>query len=516
MARIIYNEGRVVGLSSHEIYVKEALGEFPNMDPATEREWLASSLGSGASLLYKMSQTLDHSDIDEWILQVELPGDSRLGAANTIVASWFDGEAEVDAQGWATKVTSYGDLLLNDSTLTGKPSSESKYANVNWSADKKEKFKGFLKILDGVVIQPGTWTETGSTPTNDFSPDLGQKPFIRLKVKGNIDKPFYILFTGFTIRTVLAGTTGLDGSTATYRPDDGDFLGPAIYPWANKIIFSIPTSYTAEFELTKYTRDINHEGELTIDDSSVIDMNSAQFNVAFQNNLDATVGVHVKEFSTLGQGTSVLTVYAKNSQYIPALWATYVTKIGENKLYPVAVVAPGSVKMFQNGTADEMKDYEEVYPGTFAISRSNDGKLYTLDKDDKILPVANVSHTVIKNTINKQVGTGVVIQTGNNKEIALSLGSGGSDTPYTISAQPADNTDINFIRISDILTALKDNTGLDLLGTRLRNAKKTLVDKNYLEFGDGENIRRLYISTTMPTDTDIPNGSIGIGWGIRF
>lgn len=513
MAKTIYNEGRVVGLSSHEIYVKEALGEFPDIEPATEREWLASSLGSGASLLYRMPQTVDKSEIEEWILEFDLPGDSRLGAANTIVASWFDGEAEIDSQGWATKVTSYGDLIVNDASLTGKESSKSKTNNISWSEDKIAKFKGFMKIVDGVVIQPGTWTATGGAPVNDFSPDLNEKPFIRLKVKGNIDKPFFILFTGFTIRTVLAGTTGLDGSTATYRPDDGDFLGPAIYPWANKIIFSLPTSYTAEFELSKYTRNINSEGDLTVADTAVVDMRSAQFATAFQDKLDSTVDLNVKEYMTLGEGESVLTVYAKSSQYIPALWATYVTAVGDTKLYPVDIVAPGSVKMFQNGTAEEMKAYEETYPRTFTESRTDKGEIYTLNKDGQIVPAAIVTHKDIKNSTNTKIGTAVVLQAGDNKEIALSMGAGGTETQYTITTQPSTNTDVNYIRISDILTALKDNKGLDILGSRLINAKTTLVDKKYLEFGTGSNIKRLYISSTAPTDTDIPDGSIGIGWG---
>ena len=36
-----------------------------------------------------------------------------------------------------------------------------------------------------------------------------------------------------------------------------------------------------------------------------------------------------------------------------------------------------------------------------------------------------------------------------------------------------------------------------------------IVDKNYITFGNG---LRLYISADEPTDSDIPVGSIGIGW----
>ena len=40
MPKIIYNEGRVVGLSAYETYVKNHIAEDPNTPPASEREWL--------------------------------------------------------------------------------------------------------------------------------------------------------------------------------------------------------------------------------------------------------------------------------------------------------------------------------------------------------------------------------------------------------------------------------------------------------------------------------------------
>lgn len=523
MPRTIYNEGRVVGLSSHEIYVKEALSEYPDMEPATEREWLSSSLGSGASLVYKLPADTNHADTDEWVHQVELPGDSRLCAANTIVASWFDGEADVGVDNWANKITSYGDLIVNDKSLTGKSSENSKYDDKSsWSENKKSQLRGFLQILDGVVIQPGKWEGTGSVPVNDFSPDLSQKPFIRLRIRGKIEAPLYILFTGFSIRTVLAGTSGLDGSTATYRPDDGDFLGPAIYPWANKIVFSIPPSYIAQFEIGKYIRTIDVErSDTTVDDTPIIDMKSTNFQAAFANHLDSTVDTDVSEFSTLGEGGAVLTVYAKHSQYLPALWATYVTKNGDNKLYPVDIVAPGTVKMFKNGSEAELKSYEECYPGTFGVSRNVNGTLSTLDSKNKLNPIAQVSHKDIKDTSLNVIGKAVVIKAGDNTEVALSMGKGGTDTIYNIHPNPQVD-EKNFIYIRDLIKALSDDRGIDLLGERLRGAKQSLTKSNtngstapYLEFGDGDKIRRLYISSVEPTGSDIPDGSIGIGWNFN-
>lgn len=520
MPKTIYNEGRVVGLSSHEIYVKEALSEFPDLEPATEREWLASSLGSGASILYKMPTHLCESEDQEWVHEFELPGDSRLGAANTITASWFDGTAEVGANNWATKVTSYGDLLLNTPDISGKDNPTISCNHSKWATSKEAEFKDFLRIIDGVVIQPGKWTATGGSPANDLAPDLSKNPYIRIKVKGSITTSFYILFTGFTIRTVLAGTTGLDGSTATARPSDGDFLGPAIYPWANKIIFSLPSSYTAEFEIGKYLRSIGHEDFKTVADTSIIDMKSAQFDAAFKDKLDATVGVDVKDFSTLGDGEAVLTVYAKDSQYCPALWATYVEATGNQVMYPVDIVAPGSVKMFQNGSVDEMKKYEETYPGTFTISRANNGTISTLDENGVIKPVASISRKNIVTTDDKEVvGKAIILQAGSVKELALSIGDGQTETPYTVAKNPDTSVPANKLGPGMILKCIKDNYAIDLLGDRLRSAKTTLTKANtssstapYLEFGSGNNIVRLYIANKAPTG-DIPDGSIGIGWG---
>ena len=77
-----------------------------------------------------------------------------------------------------------------------------------------------------------------------------------------------VLFTGFTIRSVLSGTSILGSATNTevredesgylghVAPEDGDFLGPSLYPWANKIIFSVPSSFIAYFESGKYERNI--------------------------------------------------------------------------------------------------------------------------------------------------------------------------------------------------------------------------------------------------------------------
>jgi uncharacterized short protein YbdD (DUF466 family) len=51
MPRVLYNEGRVVGYSAYEIYMRHALTADPDATPASEAEWLASTLGFGSSML---------------------------------------------------------------------------------------------------------------------------------------------------------------------------------------------------------------------------------------------------------------------------------------------------------------------------------------------------------------------------------------------------------------------------------------------------------------------------------
>ena len=64
MPRTIYNEGRVVGLSAYEAYVKQHLLEDPTSAPASEKEWLASSLAMGASMILKVPTVSASSSIE--------------------------------------------------------------------------------------------------------------------------------------------------------------------------------------------------------------------------------------------------------------------------------------------------------------------------------------------------------------------------------------------------------------------------------------------------------------------
>ena len=53
--KTIYNEGRVVGASAYEIYVRNFYANDPNSTPPTERTWLANMFGSGSAMILKIN-----------------------------------------------------------------------------------------------------------------------------------------------------------------------------------------------------------------------------------------------------------------------------------------------------------------------------------------------------------------------------------------------------------------------------------------------------------------------------
>ena len=198
---------------------------------------------------------------------------SNLGAANVIFASFFDGDGEfVSAPGsledgcWANVVTDYGALILNDSsnpkattTSSADPADTNSIFNggepardvINPTAVTIRRLNEYSRIIDGVVMQPGKWESTGSYPAKDLTPDLSQRPVLRLKIQGSIADNPRVLLTGLTERYVISGEVGLDGSTDTLHPEDGDFLGPSVFPWAAKVIFTAPTYYSSYASVNK-------------------------------------------------------------------------------------------------------------------------------------------------------------------------------------------------------------------------------------------------------------------------
>lgn len=266
MSKTLYNEGRVVGYSAYEAYVKGYIESSDgNGTPASEREWLASSLASGSSMILKIA-----ANTSAGVHDYPLPSTSNLVAANNITGSLFLGNCEF-TDNWATKITDYGELIPNNSTTS--PSNGNVPYDTNATNIHKSQILQFVKIEDGIIYQSGNWSDntTSDTPTKNLEADFKdyKTPTVRLKFSEEIKSDICILLTGFTDLEVVKGVTGLDSSIDTASPQNGDFIGPATFPWAAKIIFSQPnnTSYILQDGIVSGSGNViitpNHEDGTT-------------------------------------------------------------------------------------------------------------------------------------------------------------------------------------------------------------------------------------------------------------
>lgn len=543
MSVILYNEGRVVGYSAYELYVKQQQSIDPDTPPASERQWLASTIAMGSSMLLRVDPDTNHEDGEIWVYEHQFPDNTALCAANTIVASFFTGDANY-SNGWANRVIDYGKLISNTAQASpngtvGPTGTIPSQTLSDWTDAEKKELTQYLKIVDGIIIQPGTWSNgTNQPPQKDFKPDLSEHPRIRILFKGPVETQFQILLTGFTIRTVVQGVTGLDSATASLNPENGDFLGPGQFPWASKIMFSIPSSYITYFANNAYRRELpSGQTAITVDDTSIVDMKTTQPETYYKLNYpDARVEINVAEYSTLGDGTAVLTIYQKKDKYPPALYGTFVDSTGQNYLNPIDVVAPGTVKMFENATEEELKDYEDTFNGTFGMNKNDDGTIEVLDKNDNMVPAADVSVQEVDydNPGGSSVKANKVItKTGTKQAQSISISGDVKGNQYTIGIDGDSYiqnpiTDGNMANVGDkndgsgsiapvtsninwaaLLEALANNKVIDILGDNLKSVKQGLP-RNYIQFPNG---LRLYISSKEPPDKGVPEGSIGIGWG---
>lgn len=278
MPRILYNEGRVVGYSAYEEYVRQALQQDPDSTPATEKEWLSSTISIGSSMLLH----IEPDEANSLIRDFKLPETSRLFAANTIIGSFFEGTGHNSStSSWCDYVESYGNLISNTSDshpttdATTYPSTED---SDEYIETINNQIKQYLKIKDGVVIKEGTWEgSTNIPPAEVLTAANNNPPIVRLSFESKIDTDFYILLSGFTDKAVIKGVTNIENQTETQSPQSGDFLGPVVFPWANKIIFTL-SSRQDEIIKSNTLDDIkagigididrNDDGSITINNSA--------------------------------------------------------------------------------------------------------------------------------------------------------------------------------------------------------------------------------------------------------
>lgn len=539
MPRQIWNEGRVQGYSAYEIYLKQALSDNPDLQPATEREWLASSIACGSSMVVKIPKTSN----DAGYLDISLPENSKLCAANVIFANLFLGDCEYDVNSYfAKRVINYGFCISN--TLNFHPDTNGTQIPTTDDDISLESVlsysEAYNKIIDGVVIQPGKWKETGDEAGQymDLSPDMSKSPFIRIFYSGKIESTIQIMLTGFTIRSVISGICGIDGSYNATSPQDGTFLGPAQFPWAAKIIFSQSTATSISLNMSNYIRQIKGEKAISkLSGKSLVDMETCDPSIFYSSKQpDAKIYFDSCNLDSPDGKGNILTIHSKSDKYSPAIYATRYDPDREKSLSPFNVVGKGAVQMFDDSTSDaDMKGYEKTYPGTFALRRKDDGSFETLNENNDVVPVARIDHKELSYSNlspNDKKAKGVVTSVGNKKSLSISLSDDDTDSQLTISDDGTSNGSIGSTSFNKgamnklspsssnitpayILEATANNKSIDILGDRMKALKAGLEKETsagnlgYIQLPNG---LRLYISATKPTANDVPIGSIGIGW----
>lgn len=577
MSKKIWNEGRVVGYSSYEMYVKNFLERYPDQVPASERQWTASMLGMGASMLVKVTGNAgSNQSTQPTIIDIPLPEHSMLCACSTIMANLFLGEGVYEGDSkWAKRVKSYGPLMTNTSSIPASSAdgklntSYSKPRATNFNTDWRKKMTNYLKIVDGVVLQPGYWTSTQSkdknNPPKDMRPDLRHPPTVRLLLSHALTCDIEILLTGFVNMTIVDGSVALDGSTLDSFDydsaieqgiprvpdnDSGDFLGPAEFPWATKIMFSVPNEAFNYLNLQKFTRVIfNKEDE--IQQAPIIDFMQANLpggasSVYSYPKSGATQSVTMKKSTTVNGKSSVISVFSRrNTTDPPALWGAVVEDTDTSstvQFHPLAVVSPGTVRMFESASFETFRSYEDTYPGTFSLGRDSSGWLWTLTNTLRgrfKVPVAGFESEPWGEDAGCQARL-IRLRFGNMETLALNVCSDGKKalsgsgddvrdgaTPIPLEQETGttikwfDGTDVcmgtrpsiqpysSNITWVDLLNALVNKQVIDILGPELKALKKGLAaSPPYIPFKNG---LRLYVSKTAPSG-DIPENSIGLGW----
>lgn len=492
MPRQIWNEGRVVGYSAYELFVKQLLSKNPNATPPTEKEWLSSMIGMGNALILKI--TSDNTDGIHY-RDFEFPENSNLCGAGIVIGAIFDGKCEVDDNGWGTKVIDYGSLISN--TIASNPTD----GTLNVKSDiapPYEKLREYSRIFDGLIIQDGTWsilTADDRNPYSDLSPDLSKNPFLRLGFTSRVKSDFYILLTGLHNRGVIGAVSDTTGSTSSSNPENGDFLGPLVYPWSTKVLFFANIQMMEALMQFRYKRSIKGGEVLYADADGIVDIHHAHTPNTYYDGAsgklfeNARIDLDIEELNLIGDSASILSVtsYGSNNYTTPpALYGTRVSSIdsasSDNKLYPIDVVAPGTVKLFNTDdiTYDQLINYSVIpYNSVFTMDSDYIIRGYSSESDSEFVLAKSDIETYKYNA--ETTIYLAAMDTGNKHFKSLSW----TDTHGT--ALPIDGSkgvdDSAQITGYNIIRALQHGISLDVLGEYLRSIRGALStasrDKTY-------------------------------------
>ena len=290
--------------------------------------------------------------------------------------------------------------------------------------------------------------------------------------------------------------------------------------------------------MSNYIRKIKGEKAVSkLRGKSLVDMETCDPSIFYSSKQpDAKIDFDSCSLDSPDGKGNILTLHSKSDKYSPAIYATRYDPDKEKSLSPFNVVGKGAVQMFDNSTSDaDMKGYEKTYPGTFALRRKDDGSVETLNENNDVIPVARIDHKELSYTnlvTDDKKAKGVVTSVGNKKSLSISISSDDSDNQLTIGDDGTSNGSIGSTSFNKgtmsklspsssnvtpayILEAIANNKSIDVLGDRMKALKAGLAKETsagnvgYIQLPNG---LRLYISATKPTATDVPIGSIGIGW----
>lgn len=426
MSQEIWDQGRVVGYSSYEIYLKKHFEKYPDIDPPSEEQWLASSLAMGQSMIVSVPNTSDtptsyweiiKTDGDYKVMDLYFSEKFKMVAANNIIGSFFSGTVQLhDSSKFASWVASYGPLVGNENTIyptgtKGEKDAVDPRASVATSDTMKGMLTDYMKILDAVIIQPGTWRTTGTPrPKTELKPDFTEKPRLRLLIKGEITTSPKILLTGFSYASQVAGVSKDNGAVNTSNRANGDFLGPEVFPWCSKVTLTIPTLYTeiaggggGGVDLGTYGRQIppgspsgpwldpNSEAMMDFTDWDPLVNYYNQYKTEQDAKHDPTktyedrdprIDMAVNGVETSKGGIQGFTMYSRSSTFPPVLYAHKFETNGTTSLIPVDSPSIGSAKVFENDLTNA-KAYYRAYPGVQVFNRAADGQLYQMVRNYK-------------------------------------------------------------------------------------------------------------------------------------
>lgn len=235
--RIIYNEGRVVGLSAYELFVKRQLAE--GVDPAdipSESDWVTSNItdAKGASMILKVPSG------SSGVRDFTLPSGTTLCGDGPMYATLFEGDVTLDESGvWGQHVTDYGRLISN--TSSSSPIAPGRAGNVPTKSNPsiipsayRSQCVDYMKINSAIAVQPGEWEPTDqAAPFKKLRPTFNQPGFIRISFSAATTSDMYIMISGFVSTEILHDYIEVEDFTESYK--DGQFLGPIVFPWASKI-----------------------------------------------------------------------------------------------------------------------------------------------------------------------------------------------------------------------------------------------------------------------------------------